>query len=415
MSKCEMNHVGDGTKSSPAEHSSTPMVDMADPKLMSSVFKQAFKSNISNSETGDIIFDSPFKNLEAWEKGKFKNGTLSISETISPDNFSLNISFKPTAGDMPAPKPVEPAPKPAEPAPKPVEPAPKPVEHTVTPPVQDGTHPVGKTSRLAGYAVHFGQYGSGYGDPIATVDKLAKDGVNMIRDDYSHNNKAEEQAVVRAVQDGMHPLLIVQNVQAMKNAIDEYKNLKTADGKSVLANTNFEYRNEPDPRTTNPATYAAEATQADKMLKAVSPTSQFIIGAQAYGGTIQGANNFIEKVAKDMNYQNFDAVSIHPYGDAWHMTPKTIASKIEDFEKQIASQAGHQITVDVSENGWTHAEDPNGAQAAELINLLAKDPYIGMYGAYELNKDGVDKGKWAIAGTNAYKPITNAEADFINT
>jgi hypothetical protein len=246
------------------------------------------------------------------------------------------------------------------------------------------------------------------------VDKLAQDGVNMIRDDFAANNSAEKAAFTQAVQDGMHPLMIVESVADMQKAINEYKDLKTADGKSVLANMNFEFMNEPNPAKVDPAAYAANATEASQLLKAASPTSEFLIGAQAYGGTVQGADTWIEKVMKDMNNTGFDAVSIHPYGDGFKRTPQDTANDIAKFEQQLVDQTGHAVKIDVSENGWTQQEDPNGANANELINLLSKDSYVGMYSAYELNGDGVDGNKWKVAGTPAYSPIVGAENNFIN-
>lgn len=382
------------------------MVDLADPWLMNQVFKpQNSCAQSPWSQSGELMFNDPFKQFEsAWNNNNndYKNGTWNFSETISKDQFSLNISFKPdtTGGDIPVSQPGTAAPgdsgtgstagtgtaagsdtgssssSPLNPtndaalqnlsntgdsqlqqtlinafsdvnngklsadAYQQFENAAIPLTNTngqypndtvlseaalaqVAPQLSasdvadlqtliissDGSSSssssgsdsgatggsdgsgassgtdsgaTGSGSKLAGFSTHFGQYGAGYGDPIATVDNLAQDGVNMIRDDFAANNSAEKAAFTQAVQDGMRPLMIVESVADMQKAINEYKDLKTADGKSVLANMNFEFMNEPNPAKVDPAAYAANATQASELLKAASPTSEFLIGAQAY-------------------------------------------------------------------------------------------------------------------------------------
>lgn len=77
------------------ENDFRPMVDMADPHLLNSVFKTQDMGNSFLSPSGQLTITDPFKEIAStFNNDNFKNGTWTISETISPDQFSLNISFK---------------------------------------------------------------------------------------------------------------------------------------------------------------------------------------------------------------------------------------------------------------------------------------------------------------------------------
>lgn len=111
MSNLESNQCGADRIQQPAPEQNTqkPMVDMADPYLMNQVFKPQDSSAPSPwSQSGELMFNDPFKQIEsAWNNNDYKNGTWNISETISKDQFSFNMSFKPdtTGGDVPVSQP----------------------------------------------------------------------------------------------------------------------------------------------------------------------------------------------------------------------------------------------------------------------------------------------------------------------